>query len=54
MKYLTLNSAEEVMKLFKEELLQEHKIEDEEGDEEQWSDLGKMPPVRSLLTSSRS
>ncbi|XP_077095218.1 thioredoxin domain-containing protein 16 isoform X1 [Siphateles boraxobius] len=38
-KYLTLNSAEEVMKLLKEELLQEHKIEDEEEDEEQWSDL---------------
>ncbi|KAK9959570.1 hypothetical protein ABG768_009686 [Culter alburnus] len=38
-KYFTLNSAEEVMKLFKEELVQEHKIEDEEGNEEHWSDL---------------
>ncbi|XP_067311910.1 thioredoxin domain-containing protein 16 isoform X2 [Pseudorasbora parva] len=36
-KYFTLNSADEVMKLFKEEHLQEHKIE--EGDEEHWSDL---------------
>lgn len=53
MKYFTLNSAEEVMKLFKEELVQEHKIEDEEGNEEHWSDLGRLP-IQSLLTSSRS
>jgi len=45
-KYFTLNSAEEVMKLFKEELLQEHKSEDDEGDEEQWPDLGKLPPMQ--------
>ncbi|XP_016347887.1 thioredoxin domain-containing protein 16 isoform X1 [Sinocyclocheilus anshuiensis] len=38
-KYFTLNSAEGVVKLFKEELLQEHKFEDEEEDEEHWSDL---------------
>ncbi|XP_052437236.1 thioredoxin domain-containing protein 16 isoform X1 [Carassius gibelio] len=37
--YFTLNSAEGVVKLFKEELLQEHKLEDEEEDEEHWSDL---------------
>ncbi|KAK2879002.1 hypothetical protein Q8A67_019793 [Cirrhinus molitorella] len=37
-KYFTLNSGEEVVKLFKEELLQEHKLEDEEEDEEHWSD----------------
>lgn len=41
------------MKLFKEELVQEHKNQDEEGDEEHWSDLGRLPP-QSLLTSSRS
>ncbi|KAF4102026.1 thioredoxin domain-containing protein 16 isoform X2 [Onychostoma macrolepis] len=38
-KYFTLNSAEGVVKLFKDELLQEHKLEDEEEDEEHWSDL---------------
>ncbi|XP_057199953.1 thioredoxin domain-containing protein 16 [Triplophysa rosa] len=39
-KYFTLNSAEEVMKLFKEELLQDYKmVEDEEENEEHWSDL---------------
>uniref|UniRef100_A0A673G564 Thioredoxin domain-containing protein 16-like n=1 Tax=Sinocyclocheilus rhinocerous TaxID=307959 RepID=A0A673G564_9TELE len=38
-KYFTLNSAEGVVKLFKEELLQEHKSEEEEEDEEHWSDL---------------
>lgn len=39
-KYFTLNSAEEVVKLFKEELLQEYKmLEDEEENEEHWSDL---------------
>uniref|UniRef100_A0A672P825 Thioredoxin domain containing 16 n=1 Tax=Sinocyclocheilus grahami TaxID=75366 RepID=A0A672P825_SINGR len=38
-KYFTLNSAEGVVKLFKEELLQEHKFEDEEEDEQHWSDL---------------
>lgn len=51
MKYFTLNSAEGVVKLFKEELLQEHKLEDEEEDEEDWSDLGRMLSVQSLLTS---
>ncbi len=49
--YFTLNSAEGVVKLFKEELLQEHMSEDEEEDEEQWSDLGRMLSVQSLLTS---
>uniref|UniRef100_A0A8C0Y768 Thioredoxin domain containing 16 n=1 Tax=Cyprinus carpio carpio TaxID=630221 RepID=A0A8C0Y768_CYPCA len=39
-KYFTLNSAEGVVKLFKEELLQEQKLENEEEDEEHWSDLG--------------
>uniref|UniRef100_A0A673FWU5 Thioredoxin domain containing 16 n=1 Tax=Sinocyclocheilus rhinocerous TaxID=307959 RepID=A0A673FWU5_9TELE len=38
-KYFNLNSAKEVVKLFKEELLQEHKLENEEEDEEHWSDL---------------
>uniref|UniRef100_A0A8C2PUW6 Thioredoxin domain containing 16 n=1 Tax=Cyprinus carpio TaxID=7962 RepID=A0A8C2PUW6_CYPCA len=38
-KYFTLNSAEGVVKLFKEELLQEQKLENEEEDEEHWSDL---------------
>lgn len=51
MKYFTLNSAEGVVKLFKEELLQKHKLEDEEEDEEHWSDLGRMPPMQTLLTS---
>lgn len=39
-KYFTLNSAEEVMKLFKEELLQDDKMVEDE--EEHWSDLGTM------------
>ncbi len=47
--YFTLNSAEGVVKLFKEELLQEHMSEDEEEDEEHWSDLGRMLSVQSLL-----
>uniref|UniRef100_A0A8C1IX90 Thioredoxin domain containing 16 n=1 Tax=Cyprinus carpio TaxID=7962 RepID=A0A8C1IX90_CYPCA len=38
-KYFTLKSTKEVVKLFKEELLQEHKLENKEEDEEHWSDL---------------
>ncbi|XP_073725326.1 thioredoxin domain-containing protein 16 [Misgurnus anguillicaudatus] len=39
-KYITVNSAEEIVKHFKEELVQENKmIEDEEENEEHWSDL---------------
>lgn len=50
-KYFSLNGAEEVVKLFKEELLQESKlVEDEEENEEHWSDLGTMPFSQSLLS----
>ncbi|XP_052009390.1 LOW QUALITY PROTEIN: thioredoxin domain-containing protein 16 [Xyrauchen texanus] len=38
-KYFTLNSAEEVVKLFSKDLLQDYKEEEEEEDEEHWSDL---------------
>ncbi|XP_050988530.1 thioredoxin domain-containing protein 16 isoform X1 [Labeo rohita] len=37
-KYFTLKSTDDVVKLFKEELLQDHKLEEEEEDEEHWSD----------------
>lgn len=50
-KYFSLNSAEEVMKLFKEELLQDDKmVEDEEENEEHWSDLGTMTSSQSYLS----
>lgn len=38
-KYFTLSAPEEVVKLFKETLLQKDKTEDEEEDDEHWSDL---------------
>lgn len=44
-KYFTLKSTDDVVKLFKEELLQDHKLEEEEEDEEHWSDPGRMPPI---------